>query len=84
MKTNRNERWTGRGRRRRAAMMLALTASWMLLGTGCTSRVVKIPADRWVTTVPAGTVFRAEANGKFVPDARFNELLDAYIRMGFK
>jgi hypothetical protein len=82
MKVNHNETWTGRARHLRAAMMLLLMLSWMLPGIGCALRrgAVEIPADRWVMTLRAGQQFTAPVDGKFVPEARWNEMRDVYIQ----
>jgi hypothetical protein len=45
---------------------------------GCV-KVRPIPSDRYVTTVRAGQTFTAPTDGKFVPDALFNDMLEAYI-----
>lgn len=72
------------GRTARAAMMLLSTLTLMLPATGCKTRVVEIPTDRFVRTVKAGEPFTPPCAGKFVPDARFNELRDAYILESFR
>lgn len=72
---------------RRRATIKKSTPLWMLLGTAllttsCVTRTVvrQIPSDRYVVTVEAGATFTAPCRGKFVPDARFLQLMDAYIR----
>jgi hypothetical protein len=42
--------------------------------------VVEVSSDRYVRTVHAGVPFTPPCDGKFVPEARFQEMLDVYIR----
>ena len=82
MKPNRNNELTTLAMQQRMAMMRRLTLLLMLLVTGCATRTVvrEIPSDRYVVTVHAGVPFTPACDGKFVPQARFIEMLDAYIR----
>lgn len=54
----------------------------MLLLTGCATRttVREIDSDRKVVSVHAGVPFTPPTDGKFVPEARFDEMLEVYIR----
>lgn len=45
---------------------------------GCTT-VRPISEDRLVFTVRKGQTFTAPTDGKFVPDALFNDMLEAYL-----
>jgi peroxiredoxin len=57
----------------------------LLLCTGCvTTQVHEISSDRTVITVHAGVPFTPICDGKFVPEARFNEMLDVYIRESWR
>ena len=77
---NRNANWTRRGKRLQRAMMTGLTMLWIVAGTSCSTVTIKeIPTDRMVVTVHAGQPFTPPCDGKFVPQARWNEMLDAYI-----
>lgn len=68
------------------ATMLLSTLILTLLTTGCasTQKTIEIPSDRWVVTVNAGVPFTPPCDGKFVPEARFKEMLDVYVRESFK
>lgn len=77
-------RWSGRGAPRNPGTTLLLIASLATLATGCATRVREVPADYWVRTVRAGETFTAPVDGKFVPNAMFDELLGAYIRESFR
>lgn len=82
---NRNANWTRPAMLQRAVMTLILIAGCATLLTGCTSPTVsEIPADRWVVTLEQGQTFTAPVRGKFVPQAQFNDMLDAYLREGFR
>ena len=63
-------------------MTKLLTTLFLLLVIGCaTSRtVIEIPADRYVHTVRAGVPFTPAVDGKFVPQAQYNDMQDAYLR----
>ena len=66
------------------AMMLLSMLIWTLLATGCgTTKVDQISSDRFVVTVNKGVPFTPPDNGKFVPDARWTEMMDVYIRASF-
>lgn len=83
MNRNHNANWTRPARLPLAALTLLLMSAWMLPGTGCTTRrpaVREIPADRMVQTLRAGVPFTPAVDGKFVPLARWNEMLDVYIQ----
>jgi hypothetical protein len=69
----------------RVTTMLSMLTLTLLL-TGCATRikVVEISSDRAVVTVHAGVPFTPPCDGKFVPEARFKEMLDATIRDSFK
>lgn len=56
----------------------------MLLATGCATKTVvrEIPQDRYVVTLRPGVPFTPAVDGKFVPEARWNEMLEVYIRAG--
>lgn len=58
----------------------------MLLLTGCATRTVvkEIDSSRTVVSVRAGVPFTPPCDGKFVPEARFDEMLDVYIRASLK
>ena len=68
------------------AMMLLSTLFLTLLATGCATRtrVVEISSDRTVVTVKAGVPFTPKCDGKFLPEARFNEMMDVYLRESFR
>ncbi len=53
--------------------MLTSTLSWT---TGCTNRLVVLPADRTVVTLQAGRPFTPNQDGYFVPKARMLEILN--------
>lgn len=68
---------------RPGAMLLSMLI-WMLLATGCaTTKVVQISSDREVMTLVKGVSFTPPENGKFVPDARWIEMMDVYLRASF-
>jgi len=54
----------------------------LVLVTGCAASrtVIEIPADRYVHTVRAGVPFTPAVDGKFVPQAQYNDMQDAYLR----
>ena len=60
--------------------------SWMLLGTGCATKTIvkEIPDDRFVRSVRKGEPFAPPSDGKFVPVARWNEMLEVYINASQK
>lgn len=64
------------------ATMPALTLILTLHLIGCATRTVvkEISPSRAVVTVKAGVPFTPPVDGKFVPEARFVEMLDVYIR----
>jgi hypothetical protein len=86
MQANLKKVWTPRATRRLAAMTLLLITSLTLLPTGCATRTMikEIPMDRTVVTMHAGVPFTPACDGKFVPSARFNEMLDVYIRESWR
>lgn len=68
---------------RRITMPLSML-TWMLLATGCaTTKVDQISSDRYVQSLHKGVPFTPPEDGKFVPLARFNEMMDVYIRASF-
>ena len=75
--------WTRPGTRRRGATTPLSIALLATLLTGCATPktvVREIPTNNWVTTVKAGQVFIVPVDGKFVPESRFVQMLDAFVR----
>ncbi len=55
----------------------------MLLLTGCATKppiIHEISSDKYIISLTNGVPFTPPCEGKFVPQARFNELLDVYLR----
>lgn len=65
-------------------MTLLSTLTLTLLLTGCgTTRVVQVSSDRYVVSLKSGVPFTPPSDGKFVPEARWKEMLDVYVRSSF-
>jgi hypothetical protein len=56
----------------------------MQLVSGCRTAVVPISPERRVETLKAGVPYTPKVNGKFVPDAQYLDMQDAYIRESFR
>ena len=58
----------------------------MLPVIGCKTQTIvrEIPQDRFVRSVRKGEPFTPPSDGKFVPEARWNEMLEVYINSSFK
>jgi hypothetical protein len=83
MQTDRKQPSTKPARMLPRAMMLALTLTLTRLLTGCETHpptVHEIDSNREVKTVHKDVPFTPDVDGKFVPEARFDEMLDVYIR----
>ncbi len=52
------------------------TCAWIVLWTGCATKLVVIPADKQVVRMPAGQSYSPGTSGYFVPDARMQEILE--------
>lgn len=78
-----NRPWTKDERMLLLGTMLVSMLIWILPVTGCVTHppvVHEIDADRQVVTVHKGIPFSPPVDGKFVPEARFDEMSDVYIR----
>lgn len=64
-------------------MMLPLMLISMMPQTGCVT-VHEISPEKEVHTLHAGQPFTPPVDGKFVPLARWDEMLDTYIRASTK
>ena len=60
----------------RAATLTLLTHAWLILSTGCKTRVVVLSEDRAVLRLKQGQQFVPERPGYFIPDARMLEILN--------
>lgn len=81
---NRNETLTKPGKTLRAAMILLSMLILTLPATGCKTLAVEVPSDYYVRTLKKGEQFTPPCDGKFVPEARFKEMLDVYIRESYR
>jgi hypothetical protein len=82
MHKNHKTDWTRREQTQRPATMPLLMLILTLHLTGCVTRTLEkeISPNRAVVTVHAGVPFVPPVDGKFVPEERFVEMLEVYIR----
>lgn len=84
MQINHNRIWMLLERMLLWVVIVLSIVTWTLLVTGCGTRppiVHEIDSNRQVITVHKGIPFTPPTDGKFVPEARFSEMLDVYIRV---
>lgn len=81
-----NNKLTRLGQTPRRITTLLSTLTLTLLLIGCVTRTVvhEIDSNRAVVSVHKDVPFTPPCDGKFVPEARFVEMLDVYIRESLK
>ena len=66
------------------AMMTLPMLILMLLAGGCVTRIRDISPERRVVTMRAGVPYTPQVDGKFCPEAQWDDMLDVYIRHSYE